>query len=80
MAKQIITTGNSANDGSGDPARTAFTKTNNNFNEIYQYIGDGTNLNKLGTAAFKNVGTSAGNVMEVGAFGIGKATFWERKN
>lgn len=75
MAKQIITTGNSANDGSGDPARTAFTKTNNNFNEIYQYIGDGTNLNKLGTAAFKNVGTSAGNVMEVGAFGIGKATF-----
>ena len=71
MAKQIITTGNSANDGSGDPARSAFTKTNNNFNEIYQYIGDGTNLNKLGTAAFKNVGTSSGNVMEVGAFGLG---------
>lgn len=73
MAKQTIITGNSVNDGSGDPARTAFTKTNNNFTEIYQYIGDGSNLNKLGSAAFKNVGTSAGNVMEVGAFGVGKS-------
>ncbi|WP_228266788.1 pyocin knob domain-containing protein [Acinetobacter ursingii] len=73
MAKQTIITGNSANDGSGDPARTAFTKTNNNFTEIYQYIGDGSNLNKLGSAVFKNVGTSAGNVMEVGAFGVGKS-------
>jgi len=71
MSKQIINIGNSANDGSGDPARTAFTKTNNNFSEIYQYLGDGSNLNKLGSAAFKNVGTSAGNVMEVGAFGLG---------
>lgn len=71
MAKQTIITGNSANDGSGDPARSAFTKINNNFTEIYQYIGDGSNLNKLGSAAFKNVGTSAGNVMEVGAFGLG---------
>ncbi|WP_336932161.1 hypothetical protein [Acinetobacter bereziniae] len=71
MSKQVINLGASANDGTGDPARSAFTKTNGNFNELYQYLGDGSNLNKLGTAAFKNVGTSAGNVMEVGAFGLG---------
>lgn len=71
MAKQTVNIGTSVNDGSGDPARTAFNKLNQNNTEIYNYLGDGTNLNKLGTAAFKNTGTQAGNVMEVGAFGIG---------
>ncbi|ATZ64239.1 pyocin knob domain-containing protein [Acinetobacter bereziniae] len=71
MSKQVINLGASANDGTGDPARSAFTKTNANFSEIYQYLGDGSTLNKLGTAASKNTGTSAGNVMEVGAFGLG---------
>lgn len=71
MSKQVINLGASANDGTGDPARSAFTKANANFSEIYQYLGDGLTLNKLGTAAFKNVGTATGNVMEVGAFGVG---------
>ena len=71
MTKQTVNIGTSVNDGSGDPARTAFNKLNQNNNEIYTYLGDGTNLNKLGTASFKNVGTQAGNVMEVGAFGLG---------
>lgn len=71
MSKQVINLGASANDGTGDPARSAFTKTNANFSEIYQYLGDGSTLNKLGTAASKNTGTSYGNVMEVGAFGLG---------
>ena len=35
MAQQIINTGNTANDGTGDPLRTAFTKVNNNFTEVY---------------------------------------------
>ena len=35
MAQQIINTGAVANDGTGDPLRTAFTETNNNFTEIY---------------------------------------------
>lgn len=74
MSKQVINLGASANDGTGDPARSAFTKTNANFSEIYQYLGDGSTLNKLGTAAFKNTGTSAGNVMEVGAFGLSGST------
>lgn len=35
MAKQTINIGTSANKGDGDPLRTAFTKINQNFNEIY---------------------------------------------
>lgn len=35
MAKQTINIGTSPNDGTGDPARTAFTKANDNFTELY---------------------------------------------
>jgi len=35
MAKQTINIGTTANDGTGDPLRTAFDKTNDNFDEIY---------------------------------------------
>jgi len=35
MAKQAIGIGSSANDGTGDPLRTAFDKINDNFNELY---------------------------------------------
>ena len=35
MTKQIILTGTTANDRSGDPLRTAFTKINQNFTELY---------------------------------------------
>ena len=35
MAKQIINTGKSQNKGDGDPLRTAFSKVNDNFDELY---------------------------------------------
>ena len=35
MTKQVIGIGSSPNDGSGDPLRTAFTKINSNFTELY---------------------------------------------
>lgn len=35
MAKQTVNIGSAANDGTGDPLRQAFTKTNQNFDEIY---------------------------------------------
>ena len=35
MAKQIINIGSSPNKGDGDPLRTAFTKVNENFTELY---------------------------------------------
>ena len=36
MTKQTINIGTVANDGTGDPLRTAFDKTNDNFDEMYQ--------------------------------------------
>lgn len=38
MAKQTINVGSSANDGTGDPNRTAFQKCNSNFDELYNSI------------------------------------------
>jgi len=38
MAKQSINIGSSQNKGDGDPLRTAFTKINNNFDELYADI------------------------------------------
>ena len=35
MAQQNINIGSSANKGDGDPLRTAFTKINSNFTELY---------------------------------------------
>ena len=58
MAIQTVKTGVAVNDGTGDDARTAFTKINQNFTD---------NDN----AASREVGTEPGNVMEVGAFGLG---------
>tara|TARA_R110001592_G_scaffold198595_1_gene446896 strand:+ start:161 stop:745 length:585 start_codon:yes stop_codon:yes gene_type:complete len=37
MAKQSVNLGSSANDGTGDPLRTAFDKINDNFDELYLY-------------------------------------------
>jgi hypothetical protein len=46
MAQQLIGIGASANDGTGDPLRTAFTKSNENFDELYEP--------KVGTYAYDN--------------------------
>jgi plastocyanin len=43
MSKQIINIGASANDGTGDPLRSAFDKANDNFNELYLALGDANN-------------------------------------
>ncbi len=39
MAKQTINIGTTANDGTGDPIRSAFDKTNDNFTELYAGAG-----------------------------------------
>lgn len=72
MAKQTINQGTSPTGAGGDTFRSGSAKLQANDDELYNYLGDGTNLNKLGTAAFKDVGTATGNVMEVGAFGLGR--------
>ena len=57
MARQSINIGSSANDGTGDPLRTAFQSTNTNFNELYSFLGNGTALAFSGDAT-----VSAGTV------------------
>ena len=44
MAKQTINIGSIANDGTGSTLRAAGDLVNDNFNEIYTAIGDGTTL------------------------------------
>ena len=47
MAIQTINIGNAANDGTGDNLRAANIKINDNTNEIYSALGNGTNLQTL---------------------------------
>lgn len=53
MAQQTINIGTTANDGTGDPLRTAFDKSNDNFDELYNGAGgiadDSVTYAKLGT-------------------------------
>jgi hypothetical protein len=44
MAYQTIGRGSAANDGTGDDLRTGAGKVNDNFVEIYTYLGDGSTL------------------------------------
>ena len=39
MSKEIINVGTNPNDGTGDSLRNAMIKSNNNFNEIYDFTG-----------------------------------------
>lgn len=54
MTKQLVNLGSVPNDGTGDPLRTSFDKTNDNFNEIYTIFGNGTTLG-VGIATYANV-------------------------
>ena len=38
MTRQVINVGTSPNDGTGDPLRTAYTKCNENFSELYSRL------------------------------------------
>jgi hypothetical protein len=64
MAKQTILTGSTANDHSGDPLRTAFTKVNANFTELYASTVGGS----TGNFTFLNdaISNPAGMVIETG--------------
>ena len=44
MGKKVINRGISANDGSGDNLRAGALKINENFDEIYTALGDGSTL------------------------------------
>lgn len=55
MALEVINIGTSANDGTGDPLRTAFTKTNNNFALIFSRYQE-----NLPASATGSIGDQAG--------------------
>jgi len=69
MAQQIINVGTVPNDGLGDPLRTAFTKTNDNFSQLFATAGitgiaNGTSNVSIPVAS-GNVTISAANVSNV---------------
>lgn len=76
MARQNINIGTTANDGTGDPLRTAFNKVNENFVEVYANIGGttfigGTIANPTtfqSTAA--STSTTSGAVKVAGGLGV----------
>lgn len=56
MAKQLINVGSQANDGTGDTIRSGAQKINGVFNELYNSLGNGTNiLVSVGSATSGNV-------------------------
>jgi hypothetical protein len=68
MAQEIIDIGASANDGAGDPLRTAFTKTNNNFSQLFAAGGVSGISNGTSNITIVNNGSilmSASNVANV---------------
>lgn len=64
MAQQTINIGDVANDGQGDPLRTAFTKTNDNFTELYDAVGGSVfKIPSLTTAQIANVSAANGDMV-----------------
>lgn len=75
MAQEIINIGTAPNDGSGDPLRISFTKTNNNFSQLFAAggvsgISNGTsNINILNSGAILMSPQGVANVITVTATG-----------
>lgn len=51
MSQEIINVGAVANDGTGDPLRTAFTKINNNFTNLFSTASQLTIANTTGATS-----------------------------
>jgi len=92
MARVAINTGSIANDGTGDTLRAAGGIINSNFSDIYNYFGDGTNLNfsggnwevtAVGINTLSSVGIGTTNprfALEVGAVGASGTSLWVNGN
>ena len=66
MAKQTINIGAIQNDGTGTPLRDAGDIINDNFNEIYTSLGDGTNLtsNYITASSSDTLTNKSGNISQ----------------
>ena len=65
MAIQTIGIGTVADDGTGDSLRTAGDKINDNFNEIYTALGDGSTITGGAITALNNA--TANELVTIGA-------------
>lgn len=70
MSQQYINIGSTPNDGLGDPIRTAFQKTNQNFSELYANSGNGG-----GNVNFSNVSSSIIPSANI-TYSLGNSTNW----
>ena len=55
MAKQSLNLGSTANDGTGDPLRTAGDKSNDNFDELYNLTQSAVGSVRFAAASFSPV-------------------------
>jgi hypothetical protein len=85
MARVAINTGSAANDGTGDSLRGAGGKINSNFVDLYNFLGDGTNLTPgwdivstgIVTTANVGIGTTIPRFdLEVGAVGSSSTSLY----
>lgn len=70
MAQANIGIGTVANDGTGDPIRTAFSKSESNFTELYGILGGGS---KAPVIDCGNVDLSSGDMPTTGGTGVAGA-------
>jgi len=61
MAKQVINIGSVANDGTGDTLRDGADKINDNTNELYSLLGDGSSLSITGDVSMSAGATTIAN-------------------
>ena len=94
MAKQTLNIGVSANDGTGDTLRDGAIKLNNVINELYDYLGDQTNLQitinspstnqvlKWNGSTFTEGQLAASNLTDVDVSGVtnGQVLKWNTAN
>ena len=69
MAKSSISIGSAANDGTGDTLRSAGTKINSNFTELYNAFGDGSSL-AAGISATGSTLTLTSPVLDTPVIGV----------
>ena len=65
MSYQAIGLGTTAGDGTGDDIRVGGTKVNANFSEIYNFIGDGSDLS-ISSIAFADGSASTPSITNTG--------------
>ena len=73
MAKQLVGIGTTINDGTGDSLRVGADKINDNFNEIYNVVGNGTTT-FVGIVSQITAGTNVSVSTAFGSVEVGVST------